>query len=72
MAQLGSRVEEIQRWAEHGADELVVTPPGLVNSDESLHELVEEIREAGIEFPRAGWGPRAAESRAPRRPATPA
>ena len=28
MAKLGSRVEEMQRWAEHGCDEFVVTPPG--------------------------------------------
>jgi luciferase-like monooxygenase len=68
MAQLGSRVEEIQKWAEAGCDEFVVTPPGLHNSDETLYELVEEIREAGIEFPRAGWGPRANEPKAAYRP----
>lgn len=71
MAKVGTRVEEIQRWAEHGCDEFVVTPPGLHNTDETLHELIEEIREAGIEFPRAGWGPRAHEPRAPYRPTGP-
>ena len=45
-----------------------MTPPGLHNTDETLYELIEEIREAGIEFPRAGWGPRAGEPRAPYRP----
>jgi hypothetical protein len=70
MAKLGSRVEEIQKWAERGCDEFVVTPPGLHNSDETLYELVEEIREAGIEFPRAGWGPRAGEPKAPYRPSS--
>ena len=69
MAQVGSRVDEIGTWAEHGCDELVVTPPGLVNTDETLYELIDEIRQAGIEFPRAGWGPRAGEPRAPYRPA---
>lgn len=68
MAKLGSRIEEMQKWAEAGCDEFVVTPPGLHNSDESLYELVEEIQAAGIEFPRAGWGPRANEPRAPYRP----
>ena len=68
MENLGSRGEEIQKWAESGCDEFVVTPPGLHNSDESLYELVAEIREAGIEFPRAGWGPRAGEPKAAYRP----
>jgi alkanesulfonate monooxygenase SsuD/methylene tetrahydromethanopterin reductase-like flavin-dependent oxidoreductase (luciferase family) len=68
MAQLGSRIDEMQKWAEAGCDEFVVTPPGLHNSDETLYELVEEIQAAGIEFPRAGWGPRANEPRAPYRP----
>lgn len=75
MNSLGSRGDEIQKWAEAGCDEFVVTPPGLHNSDESLYELVEEIRAAGQEFPRAGWGPRANEPKAPYRPsaaATPA
>jgi alkanesulfonate monooxygenase SsuD/methylene tetrahydromethanopterin reductase-like flavin-dependent oxidoreductase (luciferase family) len=68
MNSLGSRVEEIQKWAEAGCDEFVVTPPGLHNSDESLYELVEEIRAAGQEFPRAGFGPRSKEPRAIYRP----
>jgi alkanesulfonate monooxygenase SsuD/methylene tetrahydromethanopterin reductase-like flavin-dependent oxidoreductase (luciferase family) len=68
MENVGSRVEEMQKWAEAGCDEFVVTPPGLHNSDETLYELIEEIREAGIEFPRAGWGPRAHEPKAPYRP----
>ena len=68
MDSLGSRVEEIQKWAEAGCDEFVVTPPGLHNSDESLYELVEEIRAAGQEFPRAGFGPRSKEPRAIYRP----
>jgi hypothetical protein len=69
MNNLGSRIEEMQKWAEVGCDEFVVTPPGLHNCDESLFELVEEIQQAGIEFPRAGWGPRANEPKAPYRPA---
>ena len=45
-----------------------MTPPGLHNSDEALYELVEEIRAAGIEFPRR-LGPRAGDARA--QPAAP-
>ena len=62
MNALGSRTEETARWAELGMDEFIVTPPGLHNSDESLYELIEDIQAAGIEFPRAGWGPRANET----------
>ncbi len=68
MNSLGSRIEEMQKWGEAGCDEFVVTPPGLHNSDEALYELVEEIKAAGIEFPRAGWGPRVGEPKAPYRP----
>jgi hypothetical protein len=63
MAKLGSRVEEMQKWMEAGCDDFVVAAPGLHNTDEALHELIEEIHQAGIEFPRAGWGPRHAEPR---------
>src|SRR3954453_14601296 len=68
MNNVGSRGEDIQRWAEAGCDEFVVTPPGLHNSDESLYELVEEIRAACQEFPRPGWGPRRNEPKAAYRP----
>jgi alkanesulfonate monooxygenase SsuD/methylene tetrahydromethanopterin reductase-like flavin-dependent oxidoreductase (luciferase family) len=64
MENLGSRIEEMHKWAEAGCDEFVVTPPGLHNSDESLYELVDEIKQAGFEFPRAGWGERSNEPRA--------
>ncbi len=62
MNALGTRVEEIAKWRELGMDEFIVTPPGLHNSDEGLYELIEDIREAGVEFPRAGWGPRSDEA----------
>jgi hypothetical protein len=65
MENLGTRIEEMQKWAEAGCDEFVVAPPGMHNSDETIYEMVEEIRAAGFEFPRAGWGPRSEEPRAP-------
>jgi hypothetical protein len=64
MAKLGSRVEEMQKWQEAGCDDFVVAAPGLHNTDETLYELIDEIHEAGLEFPRAGWGPRRGEPKA--------
>jgi alkanesulfonate monooxygenase SsuD/methylene tetrahydromethanopterin reductase-like flavin-dependent oxidoreductase (luciferase family) len=54
MEKIGTRVEDIAAWRDLGMDELVVAPPGLHNSDETLYELIEDIRAAGVEFPRAG------------------
>jgi hypothetical protein len=56
MAKIGSRVEDIATWRDLGMDELIVAPPGLHNTDETLYELIEDIRAAGVEFPRPGWG----------------
>lgn len=58
---MGSRPEEIAGWRDHGAAEIVVAVPGLHNTDETIYEMIEDIRAAGVEFPRAGWGPRAGE-----------
>ena len=60
---IASRAEEIAGWRDSGADEIVVAVPGLHNTDETIYEAIEDIRAAGIEFPRAGWGPRANEPR---------
>ena len=49
-----SRTEEIAGWRDLGADEIVVAVPGLQNTDETIHEAIDDIRAAGIEFPRAG------------------
>jgi len=68
---IGSRVEEIAGWRDAGMDELVAVAPGLANTDETLHELIEDIRTAGVEFPRAGWGRRASEPRAHSGPRVP-
>ena len=54
MEKIGTRVEDIAAWRDLGMDELVGAPPGLHNSDETLYELIEDIRAAGVEFPRAG------------------
>ena len=51
---------DIAAWRDLCMDELVVAPPGLHNSDETLYELIEDIRAAGVEFPRPGWGEGAA------------
>ena len=51
---IGSRVEEIAGWRDLGTDELVVAVPGLHNTDETIHELIDDLHAAGVEFPRAG------------------
>ncbi|HVA85723.1 MAG TPA: LLM class flavin-dependent oxidoreductase [Candidatus Saccharimonadales bacterium] len=56
MAKIGTRAEDIAAWRDLGMDELVVAPPGLHNSDETLYELIEDIHAAGVEFPRPDWG----------------
>jgi len=61
---IASRSEEIAGWRDIGADEIVVAVPGLHNTDETIYEAIEDIHKAGIEFPRAGFGPRADEPRA--------
>lgn len=61
---IGSRTEEIAGWKAVGVAEIVVAVPGLHNTDETIYEAIEDVRAAGIEFPRAGWGPRAGEPKA--------
>ena len=51
---IASRSEEIAGWRDIGADEIVVAVPGLHNTDETIYEAIEDIRAAGIEFPRSG------------------
>lgn len=43
------RVDEMQAWNEQGLDRLVCAAPGIVESDEALHELVAHIEAAGID-----------------------
>ena len=69
MAKIGTRADDLAAWRDLGMDEMVLAPPGLHNTDETLYELIEDIHNAGIEFPRAGWGPRANEPAAPYRAA---
>jgi alkanesulfonate monooxygenase SsuD/methylene tetrahydromethanopterin reductase-like flavin-dependent oxidoreductase (luciferase family) len=57
---MGSRVEEIAGWRDHGVAEMVVAVPGLHNTDETIYEMIEDIRTAGVEFPRPGRGEAAA------------
>jgi alkanesulfonate monooxygenase SsuD/methylene tetrahydromethanopterin reductase-like flavin-dependent oxidoreductase (luciferase family) len=47
---LGTRAEEIARWRELGMDRLVLGAPGAADTDESLYELVDDLRTAGIEL----------------------
>ena len=61
---IGSRAEEIAGWKDLGVAEIVVAVPGLHNTDETIYEAIEDVRAAGIEFPRAGWGPRSGEPKA--------
>jgi alkanesulfonate monooxygenase SsuD/methylene tetrahydromethanopterin reductase-like flavin-dependent oxidoreductase (luciferase family) len=53
---MGSRVEEIAGWGELGIAEIVVAVPGLHNTDETIYEMIDDIRAAGVEFPRPGRG----------------
>lgn len=48
-SRLTTRAEELARWVELGIDRVVCGVPGLADSDESLHELLEDCRTAGIE-----------------------
>jgi len=47
-AAAGSRAAELAAWREMGIDRIVVGAPGMADTDESLDELVEDIRAAGI------------------------
>ena len=49
---IASRPEEIAGWRDLGADEIVVAVPGLQNTDETIYQAIDDIRGAGIEFPR--------------------
>jgi alkanesulfonate monooxygenase SsuD/methylene tetrahydromethanopterin reductase-like flavin-dependent oxidoreductase (luciferase family) len=48
VADAESRVAEIARWRELGLDRLVCAAPGVADTDESLHELVEHLAQAGV------------------------
>jgi hypothetical protein len=50
------RVELIAGWRDLGMDELILAPPGLANTDETLDDLIEDVRKAGVPFP-SGEGP---------------
>lgn len=54
MARIGTRVEDIATWQALGMDELIVYPPGMHTTDETLYDVIEDIRAAGVEFPRPG------------------
>jgi hypothetical protein len=43
-----SRVEEVTRWKELGVGRLVCGVPGSAVTDESIHELADHLRLAGI------------------------
>ena len=49
-AAAGSRAAELAAWREMGIGRIVVGAPGMADTDESLDELVEDIREAGIKL----------------------
>lgn len=54
-AAAGTRAAELAAWREMGIGRIVVGAPGMADTDESLDELVEDIRTAGIELtPPAG------------------
>ena len=47
-AAAGSRAAELAAWREMGIGRIVVGAPGMADTDESLDELVEDIRAAGL------------------------
>jgi hypothetical protein len=52
ISQLTSRVEEFQRSAEIGIDRMCCGVPGLSETDESLYELVDDLKAAGVTLDR--------------------
>ena len=77
VADAESRVAEIAAWNELGLDRLVCAAPGVADTDESLHELVEHLAAAGVPLPgvtgveATGHGSmRSDAQRAPHRPSS--
>ncbi len=56
LSNLSTRVEEIQAWREMGIDRMCCGAPGLNETDESLYELVDDLRAAGVELDRGVRG----------------
>ncbi len=52
LGNLTTRAEEIQAWHEMGIDQLVCGLPGAADTDESLHELVDDLAKAGVHLDR--------------------
>jgi alkanesulfonate monooxygenase SsuD/methylene tetrahydromethanopterin reductase-like flavin-dependent oxidoreductase (luciferase family) len=50
MKRLPSRVEALEQWRDLGFSRVMAGAPGLVNTDETLHELKEDCVEAGVDF----------------------
>lgn len=44
------RAEEMARWVELGIGTVICGVPGLVDTDEGVYELLDDLREAGIEL----------------------
>jgi len=44
------RADEMARWVELGIDRVICGVPGLVDTDEGIHELLDDLRTAGIEL----------------------
>jgi hypothetical protein len=64
ISSLTSRVAELQRSNAIGIDRMCCGVPGLAETDESLYELVEDVKAAGIALDRGAPGvTRAAEGR---------
>ncbi len=44
------RADEMAQWVELGIDSIICGVPGLVDTDEGVHELIDDLRTAGIEL----------------------
>ena len=52
LSNLTTRAEEIQAWREMGIDRMCCGAPGLAETDETLYELVDDLRKAGVTLDR--------------------
>lgn len=47
------RADEMAQWVELGIDGVICGVPGLVDTDEGIHELIDDLRSAGLELSAA-------------------
>lgn len=48
LSEVGNRVDELVAWRELGIDRLVCGVPGIADSDDPIHELIDHLGQAGL------------------------